>query len=100
MMAFPGKLMKIKRQQPRTRLTLRGIRDPCKHEDQLFSALRQVGGSLADPENWPVKSYDITVIDTDSRASLRELSDRLDIRTVVAQGFAPDRPILRQAGGR
>jgi len=53
----------------------------------------QVGGSLA--AELASEANDITVIDTDSNR-LRELSDRLDIRTVVGRGSFPT--ILRQAG--
>ncbi len=53
----------------------------------------QVGGTLA--ENLASEENDITVIDQDS-ARLRELQDRLDIRTVYGQGSHPD--ILAQAG--
>ncbi|PKM29839.1 MAG: Trk system potassium transporter TrkA [Gammaproteobacteria bacterium HGW-Gammaproteobacteria-11] len=53
----------------------------------------QVGGSLA--AELASEANDITVIDTDG-PRLRELSDRLDIRTVVGRGSFPT--ILRQAG--
>jgi trk system potassium uptake protein TrkA len=53
----------------------------------------QVGGTLA--ENLASEENDITVIDQDS-SRLRELQDRLDIRTVYGQGSHPD--ILAQAG--
>lgn len=53
----------------------------------------QVGGTLA--ENLANEENDITVIDQDS-ARLRELQDRLDIRTVHGQGAHPN--ILEQAG--
>ncbi|MFT6030479.1 MAG: trk system potassium uptake protein TrkA [Oleiphilaceae bacterium] len=53
----------------------------------------QVGGTLA--ENLAGEENDITVIDHDA-ARLRELQDRLDIRTVYGQGSHPD--ILAQAG--
>ena len=53
----------------------------------------QVGGTLA--ENLASEENDITVIDQDS-ARLRELQDRLDIRTVYGQGSHPN--ILAQAG--
>lgn len=53
----------------------------------------QVGGSLA--AELASEANDITVIDTDG-PRLRELSDRLDIRTVVGKGSFPT--ILRQAG--
>ena len=53
----------------------------------------QVGGSLA--ENLANEANDITVIDSDG-VRLRELQDRLDIRTV--QGFASYPTVLRQAG--
>ncbi|MBL4833516.1 MAG: Trk system potassium transporter TrkA [Pseudomonas sp.] len=53
----------------------------------------QVGGSLA--AELASEANDITVIDTDSNR-LRELSDRLDIRTVVGRGSFPT--VLRQAG--
>lgn len=53
----------------------------------------QVGGSLA--AELASEANDITVIDTDS-PRLRELSDRLDIRTVVGKGSHPT--VLRQAG--
>lgn len=53
----------------------------------------QVGGSLA--AELASEANDITVIDTDG-PRLRELSDRLDIRTVVGKGSFPT--VLRQAG--
>jgi trk system potassium uptake protein TrkA len=53
----------------------------------------QVGSSLA--AELASEANDITVIDTDS-PRLRELSDRLDIRTVVGKGSHPT--VLRQAG--
>ncbi|UAW98425.1 Trk system potassium transporter TrkA [Halopseudomonas nanhaiensis] len=53
----------------------------------------QVGGSLA--AELASEANDITVIDTDA-VRLRELGDRLDIRTVIGRGSFP--PVLRQAG--
>ncbi len=53
----------------------------------------QVGGSLA--AELASEANDITVIDTDA-VRLRELGDRLDIRTVLGRGSFPT--ILRQAG--
>lgn len=53
----------------------------------------QVGGTLA--ENLAVEQNDITVVDTD-QSRLRELQDRIDIKTVVGQGSYPQ--VLRQAG--
>jgi len=53
----------------------------------------QVGSSLA--AELASEANDITVIDTDANR-LRELGDRLDIRTVVGRGSFPT--ILRQAG--
>ena len=53
----------------------------------------QVGGTLA--ENLASESNDITVVDTDS-ARLRELQDRLDLRTVEGMGSFPS--TLEQAG--
>tara|TARA_R110001592_G_scaffold19231_18_gene79173 strand:+ start:15548 stop:16921 length:1374 start_codon:yes stop_codon:yes gene_type:complete len=53
----------------------------------------QVGGSLA--AELASEANDITVIDTDN-TRLRELGDRLDIRTVVGRGSFPT--VLRQAG--
>ncbi len=53
----------------------------------------QVGGTLA--ENLANEANDITVIDSDA-GRLRELQDRLDIRTVHGQGSYPN--ILAQAG--
>ena len=53
----------------------------------------QVGGTLA--ENLANEANDITVIDSDT-ARLRELQDRLDIRTVHGQGSHPN--VLAQAG--
>jgi len=52
----------------------------------------QVGGSLAAQLS---EANDITVIDTDN-VRLRELGDRLDIRTVHGKGSFPT--VLRQAG--
>jgi trk system potassium uptake protein TrkA len=54
----------------------------------------QVGATLA--ENLANEANDITIIDTDG-ARLRELQDRLDIRTIEGHGASPD--ILQQAGG-
>ena len=53
----------------------------------------QVGGSLA--EHLASEANDITVVDTDGDR-LRDLDDRLDIRTVQGRGSLPN--ILRQAG--
>ncbi len=53
----------------------------------------QVGSSLA--ENLASEANDITVIDTDT-VKLRELQDRLDIRTVTGHASHPN--ILRRAG--
>jgi trk system potassium uptake protein TrkA len=53
----------------------------------------QVGGTLA--EHLASEANDITVVDTDGDR-LRELSDRLDIRTIQGRGSFPT--VLRQAG--
>lgn len=53
----------------------------------------QVGGTLA--ENLAVEHNDITVVDTD-QVRLRELQDRIDIKTVVGHGSYPQ--VLRDAG--
>ncbi|MFY9179413.1 MAG: Trk system potassium transporter TrkA [Venatoribacter sp.] len=53
----------------------------------------QVGGTLA--ENLANEQNDITVIDTNAEL-LRDLQDRLDIRTIVGHGSYPN--ILREAG--
>lgn len=53
----------------------------------------QVGGTLA--ENLANEQNDITVIDTDA-ARLRELQDRIDIKTVYGRGSYPQ--ILADAG--
>lgn len=53
----------------------------------------QVGGTLA--ENLANEANDITIVDSDS-SRLRELQDRLDVRTVQGRGSYPN--ILRQAG--
>ncbi|WP_448089213.1 Trk system potassium transporter TrkA [Pseudomonas azerbaijanoccidentalis] len=53
----------------------------------------QVGGSLA--EHLASEANDITVVDTDAER-LRDLGDRLDIRTVQGRGSFPT--VLRQAG--
>ena len=53
----------------------------------------QVGGTLA--ENLANEQNDITVIDTDA-ARLRELQDRIDIKTVFGRGSYPQ--ILHDAG--
>ncbi|MGE1177414.1 Trk system potassium transporter TrkA [Pseudomonas sp. BW7P1] len=53
----------------------------------------QVGGSLA--EHLASEANDITVVDTDGDR-LRDLGDRLDIRTVQGRGSLPS--VLRQAG--
>ncbi|MFB9886127.1 Trk system potassium transporter TrkA [Balneatrix alpica] len=54
----------------------------------------QVGGTLA--ENLASEANDITIVDTDA-ARLRELQDRLDIRTVEGKASHPS--VLTQAGG-
>jgi len=59
----------------------------------LILGAGQVGGTLA--ENLANEANDITVVDSNS-TRLRELQDRLDIRTV--QGRASYPTILRQAG--
>jgi trk system potassium uptake protein TrkA len=59
----------------------------------LILGAGQVGGTLA--ENLANEANDITVIDSDG-ARLRELQDRLDIRTV--QGKASYPTVLRRAG--
>ncbi|MEE3170674.1 MAG: Trk system potassium transporter TrkA, partial [Pseudomonadota bacterium] len=59
----------------------------------LILGAGQVGGTLA--ENLANEANDITLIDSDG-ARLRELQDRLDIRTV--QGKASYPTALRQAG--
>lgn len=53
----------------------------------------QVGGTLA--EHLAGEANDITVVDTDADR-LRDLGDRLDIRTVIGRGSFPT--VLRQAG--
>ncbi|WP_367237482.1 Trk system potassium transporter TrkA [Pseudomonas sp. Rh2] len=53
----------------------------------------QVGGTLA--EHLASEANDITVVDTDGER-LRDLGDRLDIRTVQGRGSLPS--VLRQAG--
>ncbi|MFE8070424.1 Trk system potassium transporter TrkA [Marinobacteraceae bacterium S3BR75-40.1] len=53
----------------------------------------QVGGTLA--ENLANEANDITIIDSDSER-LRQLQDRLDIRTVQGRGSYPS--VLRSAG--
>jgi trk system potassium uptake protein TrkA len=53
----------------------------------------EVGGNLA--QNLTKEASDITVVDHDSER-LRELQDRIDIRTVRGMGSHPD--VLRQAG--
>ena len=53
----------------------------------------QVGGTLA--ENLAVEHNDITVVDTD-QVRLRELQDRIDIKTVAGHGSYPQ--VLRDAG--
>ena len=54
----------------------------------------QVGGTLA--EHLAIEGNDITVVDTDSDR-LKELQNRLDIRTVRGKASFPD--VLRMAGG-
>ncbi|HEX4975848.1 MAG TPA: NAD-binding protein, partial [Pseudomonadales bacterium] len=54
----------------------------------------QVGGTLA--QNLASEANDITVVDTDGER-LRNLQDRLDIRTIVGKASYPY--VLRQAGG-
>ena len=53
----------------------------------------QVGGTLA--ENLASEKNDITLIDTDT-ARLRELQDRIDVKTVIGVGSYPQ--VLRDAG--
>jgi trk system potassium uptake protein TrkA len=53
----------------------------------------QVGSSVA--ENLSSEANDITLIDTDEQC-LRELQDRLDIRTIVGEASHPD--VLARAG--
>ncbi len=53
----------------------------------------QVGSSVA--ANLSSEANDITVVDVDSRL-LRDLQDRLDIRTVIGQGSHPE--VLHRAG--
>ena len=53
----------------------------------------QVGGTLA--QNLAIEENDITVVDTDGEL-LRNLQDRMDIRTVIGRASYPN--ILRQAG--
>lgn len=53
----------------------------------------QVGASLAD--NLANEANDITIIDIEQQR-LRELQDRLDIRTILGMGCYPD--VLQQAG--
>lgn len=55
----------------------------------------QVGGTLA--ENLANEDNDITIVDTDT-ARLRELQDRLDIRTVEGKASYPT--VLQQSGGQ
>ncbi|EAR62594.1 Trk system potassium transporter TrkA [Neptuniibacter caesariensis] len=55
----------------------------------------QVGGTLA--ENLASEDNDITVVDTDS-GRLRELQDRLDIRTIEGKASYPS--VLDQAGAQ
>ncbi|MBN7769916.1 Trk system potassium transporter TrkA [Marinobacter daepoensis] len=59
----------------------------------LILGAGQVGGTLA--ENLANEANDITVVDNDS-ARLRELQDRLDIRTMHGRASYPT--VLRQAG--
>jgi trk system potassium uptake protein TrkA len=59
----------------------------------LIVGAGQVGGTLA--ENLAREENDITVIDNNA-VRLRELQDRLDIRTIEGQGSYPD--VLQQAG--
>jgi len=54
----------------------------------------QVGATLA--EHLAIEGNDITVVDTDGER-LKELQNRLDIRTVTGKASYPD--VLRQAGG-
>ena len=53
----------------------------------------QVGGTLA--ENLASEKNDITLIDTDN-TRLRELSDRIDVKTIVGVGSYPQ--VMRDAG--
>ena len=59
----------------------------------LILGAGQVGGTLA--ENLANEANDITIIDSNG-TRLRELQDRLDIRTVQGHGSYPT--VLRQAG--
>ncbi len=60
----------------------------------LILGAGQVGASVA--ANLASEANDITVVDEDS-ATLQELQDRLDIRTVIGHASHPE--ILAQAGG-
>ncbi|MCE3237184.1 MAG: trkA [Gammaproteobacteria bacterium] len=53
----------------------------------------QVGGTLA--ENLALEDNDVTIVDVDS-LRLRELQNRLDVRTIVGSGSYPS--VLQQAG--
>ena len=53
----------------------------------------EVGGNLA--QNLSLEASDITVVDTDG-SRLRELQDRVDIRTIAGMASHPD--VMRQAG--
>ena len=59
----------------------------------LILGAGKVGGTLAD--HLAGESFDVTVVDLDEHR-LRELRDRLDIRTVYGHASRPD--ILQQAG--
>ena len=59
----------------------------------LILGAGQIGGSLA--EHLAGEAFDITLVDIDGNR-LRELRDRMDIRTV--QGYASRPDVLREAG--
>src|SRR3990167_2629363 len=60
----------------------------------LILGAGQVGSSVA--ESLVSEANDITIVDTDHRARLKYLQDRLDLRTVVGNAAHP--AVLTEAG--
>jgi len=65
----------------------------AKRQKIIVLGAGQVGGTVA--EILAAENHDVTVVDKNSDV-LRELNDRMDIRTILGQASYPD--VLRQAG--
>jgi hypothetical protein len=87
----PRRLLLRQADQDRRRARLNGFKGDWMKI--IILGAGQVGGSLA--EHLASEANDITVVDTDGER-LRDLGDRLDIRTVQGRGSLPT--VLRQAG--